>query len=379
MSLKDNYQSSLVLRNIMMNMPGHVYWKSLDGVYLGCNDKQAKTLGLEFGDQVIGKTDFDLPWGQKSAQEFHKNDQRVMEQGEAEIVEEKISDNGDTVLSIKAPIKNEVGVILGILGISIDITEKKRTEELLKEKEVAEKNAALMNILSSSVAHEVRTPLSIIQINTNLMQMLEVENFIPSKQKKASFLLRTKNICQAVKECSQVIDMLLVKLKKISTVVSPAEKKELLILCSIEDTIQKALSEYPFREGEKVNYIKNAGFSYQGDERLIKHVLFNLIRNSLRAIEGAQKGEIFIEYKTGDEFNHLIFRDTASGISQEYLPKIFNKFETADEVHSGTGLGLAFCKLVMESFGGTIECRSEVNKFTEFTLSFPPAELAMIS
>lgn len=377
MSVKDNYQSSLVLRNIMMNMPGHVYWKNLDGVYLGCNDKQAQTLGLEFGDQVIGKTDFDLPWGKESAQEFYDNDQRVIEQGEAEIVEERISDNGDTVLSIKAPIKNEVGKIFGILGISIDITEKKRSEELLKEKEIAEKNAELMNILSSSVAHEIRTPLSIIQINTNLMQMLEVENLITSKEKKESFLLSTKNICQAVKECSQVINMLLVKLKKISTVISSSEKRELLVLCSMQDTIQKALSEYPFREGEKVNYIKRDHFSYQGDERLVKHVLFNLVRNALRAIEGAQKGEIFIECQTGEEYNHLIFRDTASGISEEYLPKIFNKFETADEVHSGTGLGLAFCKLVMESFGGSIKCRSELNKFTEFTLSFPRAELAV--
>lgn len=379
MSLKKkDAQSSLVLKNIMMNMPGHVYWKNLEGVYLGCNDKQAKTLGLEFEEQVIGKTDFDLPWGKKSAHEFYQNDQRIIERGEAEIVEEKISDEGNTVLSIKAPIKDGVGKIFGVLGISIDITEKKRAEELQKEKEIAEKNAELMNLLSSSVAHEIRTPLTIIQINANLMQMLKVEELNASEELKKNFLMQTQNICQAVKECSQVIDMLLVKLKKIS-MVPTSEKKELLALCSIHNTIQKALREYPFREGERVNYIQTEPFSYYGDERLVKHVLFNLLRNSLRAIEGAQKGEISIECRPGIEFNQLIFQDTASGISQEYLPKIFNKFETADEVHSGTGLGLAFCKLVMESFGGKIECRSELNKYTEFTLSFPSTEISASS
>ncbi len=358
-----------------MNMPGHVYWKNLNGVYLGCNDKQAQTLGLELGEQVIGKTDFDVPWPTKSAQKFHDNDQRIIEKGEAEIVEEEISAQGDTVLSIKAPIKNETGEIFGVLGISVDITEKKRAEKLQKEKEIAEKNAELMHILSSSVAHEIRTPLSIIQINANLMQMLEMDESGFTKEKKESLLLKTNNICQAVKECSQVIDMLLVKLKKISTT-STSEKKELFALCSIHDTIQRTLSEYPFRVGEKkVCYINEASFSYEGDERLIKHVLFNLIRNSLHAIEEARKGKIVIECKTAKNANQLIFRDTASGIPKEYLPKIFNKFETTDEAHSGTGLGLAFCKLVMESFGGKIECRSELNKFTEFTLSFPCTEL----
>ncbi len=356
-----------------MNMPGHVYWKNVHGVYLGCNDKQAKTLGFEFGDEVIGKTDFDLPWPQKIARQFHDNDQRIIEKGEAEIVEEKITDDGDTVLSIKAPIKNELGEIFGILGISIDITEKKRAEQFQKEKEIAEKNAELMNILSSSVAHEIRTPLSIIQINANLQQLLEEEelNFAPGKKQK--FLLQTKNICQAVKECSQVIDMLLVKLKKIS-MTSNTEKKELLALCSIQDTIQRALGEYPFREGEKVHYTRTKEFVYQGDERLIKHVLFNLVRNSLNAIGEAQKGEIFIECRTNNKGNQLIFKDTALGISSDYLPKIFNKFETTDAAHSGTGLGLAFCKLVMESFGGSIECKSELNEFTEFTLTFPKVD-----
>lgn len=368
----DNSQlSTLILENIMANMPGHVYWKDINGVYLGCNDKQAQTLGLQFGNEVVGKTDFDLPWPTHSAQQFHDNDQRIMFSGIAEAVEEIISEQNDIVFSIKAPIKNEQGTIYGILGISIDITEKKRLERLEKEREIAQKNSELMNILSSSVAHEIRTPLSIIKINADLISISDIADHLPKCPERTKFLNRIDNIHQAIKECTQVMDMLLVKLKKIAT--NDSEQKD-LDTCSITETIQTALSEYPFRDNEKkwVHYLDNSeDFSYLGHTRLTKHILFNLIKNALHVIQEAQKGEVFIESRTGEQFNQLIFRDTALGIDPSYISKIFNKFETTDDTHSGTGLGLAFCRLVMESYGGQITCQSELRQFTEFTLSFP--------
>lgn len=358
----------------MKYVPGHVYWKDEKGVYLGCNDKQAQTLGLQFGHEVIGKTDFDLPWPKSSAKQFHANDQRIMRNGVAEAVEEKLNDEGGVVFSIKSPIKNEQGLVLGVLGISIDITDKKRAEQLQKEKEIAEKNAEVMNILSSSVAHEIRTPLSIVKINADIMAMSDVADYIRSPEEKKQFLGQMENIGQAIKECSQVIDMLLVKLKKVTTTASDTEKQELLMTCSIDEIIQSALAEYPFRKGEKELFhytLNKKKFIFQGHARLSKHVLFNLIKNALNAIQESGKGEIFIDCHPEGKFNCLIFKDTASGVPEEYLPKIFDKFETTDDVHSGTGLGLAFCRLVMESFGGRIECRSELGQFTEFILFFP--------
>ncbi len=373
--IKSYDDALVVLKNLMSNLPGNVYWKGWNGSYLGCNDRQAKLLGFESGDEIVGKTDFDLPWPKDHIQEYRANDLRIMQQGKAEVIEEIFGEEGDTVLSIKAPLKDERGDVFGVLGISIDITETKRMEQLKKEKEIAEKNAELMSILSGSVAHEVRTPLSIIKINADLLQLLDAGELFKSKEQSQNFSTQIKSICQAVRECSQVIDMLLVKLRKISVGAIEEGANVQLESCSIEKTIQQALAQYPFREDEKVCYQGGPEFFYQGDERLIKHVLFNLIRNALRAIKTAGKGEIFIQCCLDKNFNCIVFRDTASGIEPEYLPKIFNKFETTDDAHSGTGLGLAFCKLVMESYGGKIECHSEFGQFTEFTLLFPSVPL----
>ncbi|MFT4058511.1 MAG: PAS domain-containing protein [Legionella sp.] len=83
-STQEQMQSTL--ENIVTNMPGHVYWKSKNGIYLGCNNRQARSLGFQYGHEIIGKTDFDLPWGENKAELFQRNDQHIMDTGENEIM-----------------------------------------------------------------------------------------------------------------------------------------------------------------------------------------------------------------------------------------------------------------------------------------------------
>lgn len=120
--------AEIALSNIVLNMPGHVYWKDISGVYLGCNDKQAQSLGFKKGTDIVGKTDYDLPWGEGIADKFRENDSRIVSTGITEITEEpSVMDGGKViVLSQKTPLKDKNGKIYGVLGISIDITELKK-------------------------------------------------------------------------------------------------------------------------------------------------------------------------------------------------------------------------------------------------------------
>jgi transcriptional regulator with PAS, ATPase and Fis domain len=81
--------AELTLHQILAYLPNHVYWKDVNGVYLGCNDRQAKSLGKESGSNVVGKTDFELPWGKDIAEIFRKNDIEVMKTKSTMLVEEK--------------------------------------------------------------------------------------------------------------------------------------------------------------------------------------------------------------------------------------------------------------------------------------------------
>ena len=119
--IKTKEQKEKSLEDILSIMPAHIYWKDINGVYLGCNDLQAKNLGLKNRSEIIGKTDFDVSENEKAARKFQKNDFDVISSGKNIIVEETVViDKKQTpVLSYKVPLKNEAGQIIGMAGISI--------------------------------------------------------------------------------------------------------------------------------------------------------------------------------------------------------------------------------------------------------------------
>ena len=147
------------------------------------------------------------------------------------------------------------------------------------------------------------------------------------------------------------------------------------VVTSIKETINIALDRYPFAEDEEINFswqpVKFVDFDYYGNPTLTAHILLNLLKNAIFHTH-ATNAKIFIELKSDEAFNQLIFEDSGCGISAEILPNIFKPFYTKRSF--GSGVGLAFCQLVMESYGGKIECESEEGKYTRFTLYFPVAE-----
>ena len=84
-----------------------------------------------------------------------------------------------------------------------------------------------------------------------------------------------------------------------------------------------------------------------------------------------KKGKITITLEHGKKFNRLIFRNIAVGIPKEFLPKLFGSFESQSASQGGTGVGLAFCKLIMQSYGGDIYCNSLEGEYAVFILRFP--------
>lgn len=126
-------------------------------------------------------------------------------------------------------------------------------------------------------------------------------------------------------------------------------------------------------EGEKklVSLKNKKDFNYLRDSIMTRHILYNLIKNALKAIKEANKGKITIEIVPSNVSNKIIFTNTATGISSDFLPKLFDRFTSKSLSTGGTGLGLAFCKMVMKSYGGDITCDSKEGEFTKFILSFP--------
>ena len=114
-------------------------------------------------------------------------------------------------------------------------------------------------------------------------------------------------------------------------------------------------------------------FEFRGSDLLMTHVLFNLMKNGFRAIEarGGDDNYLSIELKRGAAMNSVIVSDTGEGIPPEILNYVFIPFVSAQRPGVGTGLGLSFCRMIVEGCGGTISCRSEANAGTTFTIELP--------
>ena len=128
--------STALLQKVLDTIPQCVFWKDKELNYLGCNKLFARAAGLSSPDKIVGLSDFDLPWEKEEAEFYRKCDRRVMESGNAEIgiAESQVNADGELTWleTNKAPLYNDAGEVIGVLGSYIDITRLKQAEETLQ-------------------------------------------------------------------------------------------------------------------------------------------------------------------------------------------------------------------------------------------------------
>lgn len=118
---------TISLDDVVAQLPGHVYWKNLSGACIGCNDLHWRNFGSQSLNQFIGKTGYDL-FSKAQADIIKSHDDEVIKTGNTKLAKEssKTIYGEETVfLSCKVPLRNKNNQIIGISGISIDITELK--------------------------------------------------------------------------------------------------------------------------------------------------------------------------------------------------------------------------------------------------------------
>ena len=375
----DNYQhklegiscalsAQLVLSNLLSNMPGHLYWKNREGVYLGCNDQQARNLGFQCGQDVIGKTDVELPWGIEVARHFQKIDQHIMTTGAGQIIEEIAQIDGQhvTLLSIKAPMKNTYQETVGILGISIDITERKNMEKALREaKEVAEQAVQAKEAFIRDIEHDIRTPFcgiySLAQLLKEDVQDEPTRSLIHTIADCSAELL---NYCNNIIDCSRLAAYPIQPIKRCVNLKHLAER---VLAMERPAAISRQLALH-------FHYDANLPQLFLTDEYALQRILINLLSN---AIKFTQKGYVKLTIylvkhtKNGQHVINIIVEDTGIGIPEDKHRAIFEKFTRLTPanhgLYKGLGLGLSHVQHLLDALNGELELDSTPGQGSRFT------------
>jgi PAS domain S-box-containing protein len=360
--------------DLLRQLPLHVFWKNKEGVYLGCNEAFADTLGLASPDEIIGKTDYDLPTTREESNFYRVTDKQVMKsrQPRINIEESQTLPDGKklVLLTSKVPLVNKEDKIVGILGIYTDITERKQMEEQLRQaKEAAEAaNQAKTNFIAN-MSHDIRTPLNGVIGTADMLN-------------KEGTSEKDKYYGQIIRSSGQILLSLIDDILDLMRLGNMDEKKVKQDTIHLTQQLQKIADLIA-----PSIHNKNLQFELNIDPELdteiiidrikLERILINILSNSIKF---TAKGEIKLEAtllkNVGGE-GKICFQisDTGIGIPKEAQNKVFDLFyrvtASSKGAYSGHGIGLYNTKAYVEMLGGNIEFESVEGEGTTFYIELP--------
>ena len=268
-----------------------------------------------------------------------------------------------------APMYNDIGTLIGSIGIHLDITAQKELElNLEKARKEALYSAEVKETFLANMSHELRTPLNGIMGMVRELIRKSI-NETESRQLESVFFAAEHllNILNDILDLSR-IDAGKMQIEKIGFRFNETILRAVDVINSkAEEKGLKIIQELPEEAGEIL----------LGDPHRIKQILINIIGNSIKFTEsGYIKIQMTVEKFTGDQrWVRIRIKDTGIGMDPGFMDNLFKKFVQEDasivRKFGGTGLGLSITKELIELMGGTIAVQSAKGVGTEMTLTFP--------
>ena len=249
------------------------------------------------------------------------------------------------------------GQAVGILGVTRDITERKRAEEQLQHAQLL----ASLGEMTAGIAHEVNNPLGSVLLYSELLMASDV----PSQIKKDLRIIHDE-----AKRATRIMTALLTYSYGISSKVRRFDLRGIL---------NKVLEMR--RYAEKMQNISvstnllNYPLYVKGNSSQLTQVFINLMLNAEEALRESDGGNIVITTETSGKWVKVSIADNGTGIPEENLDRVFHPFFTTRQVGEGTGLGLSSCYGIVTGHNGLIRAENNEMGGATFTVELPLAEV----
>jgi len=358
---------TLFIETLLDSVPYPLFYIDTSEKYIGINQAYRDFFDIQNKD-IIGKSLYDIN-KQVDAVEYSASDKQIFEGKEIRqtLDRKMVLPNNDQkeVIITKSVYLDQDNKIGGLIGIIVDITERKKMEnDLLSAKEKAEESDHLKTSFLHNLSHEIRTPLNAIIGFSDLLY-----SDYPDEQKVGFIEIINNNADQLLHIIDDVLAISRLEAEKI-----PIDNENFAIhdlLGDLYHTFQQvtAKKNLVLLQSELTDDLPKIIFN---DKRKIRQVIAGFIEN---AIKYTPKGIITLSCRLVDNQLQFSVEDTGMGIQAKEQPHVFERFYRTDEVQlkaiRGNGLGLSIAKGLIDLLGGTIGLESEKGKGSRFYFNIP--------
>ena len=354
---------------LINNIPDLAWLKDANHRVLAVNEAVALAAGVtrEF---CAGRTDFEI-WPPAVAARIRADDERVLREGKQVVTEEAYVHPDGTehfLETVKRPFRDHAGRIAGTVGISRDITERKRTEQALQRaKEDAERANRAKSEFLSRMSHELRTPMNSI---LGFGQVLARHPLTPEQRRGVDHILRAgRHLLNLINE---VLDIARIESGRQPLVLEPVRAS--LAVQEALALIRPVAAQHGCTLRGELDALD--GVRVQADRQRLTQVLLNLLSNAVKYNRPGGEVRVTCDVDAAASRVRISVRDTGQGIAPEKMDQLFVPFARLGAEESGvegTGLGLALSRPLIEAMGGLIHVASTPGEGSVFTV-----ELALV-
>ncbi len=353
-----------------------VFWKDKERRFLGANKAFLDYYGFPSESVIIGKTDEEMGW-HKDNDPYWQDELRVLQTGKrTQRVLGQCMSHGEMrdIVASKSPIYDKDRHIVGLAGTFEDVTVDRRqhrkilelNEQLKASLDSLEKANQSERMFFANISHDMRTPMNAVLGFADLaLRETRADKMRPYLQK--------------IRQSGEILLSLINDTLDISRLANGKKKLELVTVDTQHfcDSLISTIKENA--ESKGVIFRVDLDFGPIGAFRLdpvrLNKILMNLLSNAVKFTPKGQfvtlSGHVTKRLNTKQVWVEFQVRDTGIGMTQEFLPKMYNAFEQEHPTENGTGIGLAIVKGLVQLFHGAISCESEVGKGTCFTVGIP--------
>ncbi|MEM7734565.1 MAG: ATP-binding protein [Deinococcota bacterium] len=347
------------LESIIDAVPSQLMIVDRDSNYLLVNRAKAAAAGTT-PEQMVGRNSREF-FPTNLVNTWNQDNPKIFDDG-ISLTNDYEDQRGRHISSLRFPVRNAQGNIIGKGALGLDITARKRAEEALKQdKEQAESANRVKSMFIANVSHELRTPLTSV---LGFAELLKEANDIPEHRRKqintlydsGHYLLTLINdVLELSKFEAGQVDL------------NPDTVDLRMLLIGLYEMFEVQASS----KGINLSFdLQDAPKHVFCDANKLRQILINLLGN---AVKFTQDGSVSLQVQHLGDNLHYAIQDTGPGIASHDLPQLFEPFVQLKKgkKHGGSGLGLSITKRFVDAMGGTIEVSSREGHGSTFRLILP--------